>query len=43
MFWLLGKLEAWLLRPVDLSAELKKRESRKRWAEEREKEKREKS
>ena len=39
MFWLLEKLEAWLLRPIDLSAELKKRESRKRWAEEREREK----
>ena len=38
MFWLLGKFIAWLERPVDLSAELRKRESLKKWAEARERE-----
>ncbi len=40
MFWLLNKLVAWLERPVDLSAELKRRESLKKWAEARERKKR---
>ena len=39
MFWLLGKLVAWLERPIDLSAEIKRRESLKKWAEAREREK----
>ena len=39
MFWLLGKFIAWLERPIDLSAEIKRRESRKKWAEAREREK----
>ena len=39
MFWLLGKLVAWLERPIDLSAEIKRRESRKRWTEARAREK----
>jgi hypothetical protein len=43
MFWLIGKLVAWLERPIDLSAELKRGESLKRWAEDREREKREKT